>query len=299
LAKAHKPRSDRKSHLITIGQREIETHGLGTGFWGDLYHRALTVYWPVFFGSAAAIFIALNTVYALLYWLGHDPIANVAPNLPLPLSLFYFSIETLATVGYGDMHPQTDYGHFVATVEIFTGMCFLAVLTGLVFARFSQPKARFVFARHPVVTTLNGRPTLMIRIANARHNTISQATARLWLFRLEHTKEREVLRRYYELKLDRSEHPMFSLSWTLIHVIDEASAFRDMTADNFADAEGALVLNVGGVDDNSAQRLYARQIYSRPDIRWRHRYRDITSLSEHGRLLLDYTKFHEVEPENG
>jgi len=299
LAKAHKPRSDRKSHLITIGQREIETHGLGTGFWGDLYHRALTVYWPAFFGSAAAIFIVLNAVYAFLYWLGHDPIANVAPNLPLPLSLFYFSIETLATVGYGDMHPQTDYGHFVATVEIFTGMCFLAVLTGLVFARFSQPKARFVFARHPVVTTLNGRPTLMIRIANARHNTISQATARLWLFRLEHTKEREVLRRYYELKLDRNEHPMFSLSWTLIHVIDEASAFRDMTADNFADVEGALVLNVGGVDDNSAQRLYARQIYSRQDIRWQHRYRDITSLSERGRLLLDYTKFHEVEPENG
>jgi len=296
LAKAHKPRNDRKSHLITVGQREIETHGLSTGFWGDLYHRALTVYWPVFFGSAAAIFIVLNAVFAFFYWLGHEPIANVSKDLPL--SLFYFSIETLATVGYGDMHPQTDYAHLVATVEIFTGMSFLAVMTGLVFARFSQPKARFVFARHPVVTTLNGRPTLMIRIANARHNTISQATARLWLFRLEHTKEREVLRRYYELKLDRSEHPMFSLSWTLIHIIDEASAFRDMTADNFADAEGALVLNVGGVDDNSAQRLYARQIYSRPDIRWQHRYRDITSLSEKGRLLLDYTKFHEVEPES-
>jgi inward rectifier potassium channel len=137
----------------------------------------------------------------------------------------------------------------------------------------------------------------MIRIANARHNTISQATARLWLFRLEHTTEREVLRRYYELKLDRSEHPMFSLSWTLIHIIDEASPFHDMTADNFAQAEGALVLNVGGVDDNSAQRLYARQIYSRPEIRWRHRYRDITSMSEQGRLVLDYTKFHDVVPE--
>jgi len=297
LAKARKPRNGRQSHLVTIGQREIETQGLGTGFWGDLYHRALTVYWPVFFGSAAAIFVVLNAVFAFVYWLGRDPIANIATDLPRPLSLFYFSIETLATVGYGDMHPQTDYAHLVATVEIFTGMCFLAVMTGLVFARFSQPKARFVFARHPVVTTLNGQPTLMIRIANARHNTISQATARLWLFRLEHTKEREVLRRYYELKLDRSEHPMFSLSWTLIHIIDETSAFRGMTADNFADVEGALVLNVGGVDDNSAQRLHARQIYSRHDIRWRHRYSDITSLSEQGRLLLDYTKFHDVVSE--
>jgi inward rectifier potassium channel len=204
LAKARKPRNDRKSHLLTIGQREIETRGLDTGFWSDLYHRSLTVYWPVFFAIAAAIFVTLNAVFAFFYWLGDRPIANVTDDLPL--SLFYFSIETLATVGYGDMHPQTDYGHLVATIEIFTGMCLLAVMTGLVFARFSQPKARFVFARHPVVSTLNGRPTLMIRIANARHNTISQATARLWMFRLEHTKEREQLRRYYELELFREAH---------------------------------------------------------------------------------------------
>jgi inward rectifier potassium channel len=298
LAKVHRTRDGRQSHLVTIGQREIETHGLGTGFWSDLYHRSMTVYWPVFFGTAALIFVVLNAAFGFLYWLGDKPIANVADNLPLPLSLFYFSVETLATVGYGDMHPQTNYGHTVATVEIFTGMCFLAVMTGLIFARFSRPKARFVFARHPVVTMYQGEPTLMIRIANARHNTISQATARLWLFRLENTKEREQFRRYYELKLERREHPMFSLSWTLLHVIDKTSAFHGMTADNFADAEGALFLNVDGVDDSSAQRLYARQIYSRQDIRWHHRYRDITSLSAKGRLVLDYTKFHEVVPES-
>jgi len=299
LARARKKAAARasRSHLVRIGPREVETHGLGTGFWSDLYHRSMTVYWPVFFGSAALIFVLLNAAFALLYWLGRDPIANVAPDLPQPLGLFYFSIETLATVGYGDMHPQTDYGHLVATVEIFTGMCFLAVMTGLIFARFSRPKARFVFARHPVVTTYQGEPTLMIRIANARHNTISQATARLWLFRLENTRERQQFRRYYELKLERREHPMFSLSWTLLHVIDQSSAFYGMTAEDFADAEGALIVNVDGVDDNSAQRLYARQIYSRHDIRWQHRYLDITSLSEQGRLVLDYTKFHEVVPE--
>ncbi len=289
-------RTGRRSHLVTIGPREIETHGLGTGFWSDLYHRSMAVHWPGFFGSAALIFIVLNTVFAFLFWLGQDPIANVAPDLPLPLSLFYFSIETLATVGYGDMHPQTNYGHLVATIEIFTGMSFLAVMTGLIFARFSRPRAHFVFARHPVVTTYQGVPTLMIRIANARHNTISQATAQLWVFKLELTAEGEEFRRFYELKLDRSEHPMFSLSWTLLHIIDETSPIFGMTADDFADAEGALVLNVGGVDDSSAQRLYSRQLYSRTDIRWQHRYRDITSYSPTGRLLLDYTKFHDVEP---
>jgi inward rectifier potassium channel len=284
-----------KSHLVIIGDREIETRGLITGFWTDLYHRSMTVSWPVFFGSAAVIFIVLNTIYASLFYLGDHPIANVADDLPL--SLFYFSIETLATVGYGDMHPQTNYGHLVATVEIFTGMSFLAVMTGLIFARFSRPKARFVFAQYPVVANRQGVPTLMIRIANARHNTISQATARLWLIRRELTKEGETLRRFYELVLDRREHPVFSLSWTIFHEIDETSPLYRMSDADLADMDAALVLNVGGVDDNSAQRLFDRKAYAHDQIRWQHRYRDITSVSKEGRLLLDYSKFHEVTPE--
>jgi inward rectifier potassium channel len=282
---------------VRIGLREIETRGLAPAFWTDLYHRSMTVHWPAFFGFAALIFILLNAVFAFIYWLGGNPIANVSPDLPLPFSLFYFSIETLATVGYGDMHPQTSYGHLVATVEIFTGMSFLAVMTGLIFARFSRPRARFVFARHPVITTHNGQQTLMIRVAYARHNTISQATARLWLFRLEVTKEREEFRRYYELKLERREHPMFSLGWTLLHVIDKASPLHGMTAEQFAESEGALILNLGGVDDSSAQRLYARQIYAREDIRWDHRYADITGVSDDGRLVINYSRFHDVTPE--
>jgi inward rectifier potassium channel len=282
---------------VRIGLREIETRGLAPAFWTDLYHRSMTVHWPAFFGFAALIFILLNAVFAFIYWPGGNPIANVSPDLPLPFSLFYFSIETLATVGYGDMHPQTSYGHLVATVEIFTGMSFLAVMTGLIFARFSRPRARFVFARHPVITTHNGQQTLMIRVAYARHNTISQATARLWLFRLEVTKEREEFRRYYELKLERREHPMFSLGWTLLHVIDKASPLHGMTAEQFAESEGALILNLGGVDDSSAQRLYARQIYAREDIRWDHRYADITGVSDDGRLVINYSRFHDVTPE--
>jgi inward rectifier potassium channel len=286
---------ERKPHITRIGPRDIETRGLAAGFWTDLYHRSMTVYWPAFFGAAALIFVVLNATFATLYSLGDNPVANVPRHSFL--DLFYFSIETLATVGYGDMHPQTDYGHFIATVEIFTGMCFLAVMTGLVFARFSRPRARFVFARHPVVATHQGAPTLMIRIANARHNSISQATARLWLLRLETTKEHELFRRYYELKLERREHPMFSLSWTLLHVIDEASAFAGMTPGDFTAIDGALILNLDGVDDNSAQRLHARQIYMAQDIRWRHRYREITDFSGDGRLILDYGKFHDVLPE--
>ena len=300
MAKAPKPiasRSERKTHVVRIGTRIVETRGLGGGFWTDLYHRSMTVYWPVFFGSAAAIFVVLNAVFAFVFWLGDQPVANVSSELPLPLSLFYFSVETLATVGYGDMHPQSNYGHVVATVEIFTGMCFLAVMTGLIFARFSRPRARFIFAEHPVVTVHQGQPTLMIRVANARNNTISQATARLWLLRLEYTAEGYQLRRYHELKLDRRDHPMFTLSWTIFHTLDENSPLYRLTEQDLAATDASLILNVGGVDDSSAQRLYAREIYSHRDIRWNHRYRDITSFSSEGRMLIDYSLFHEVMPE--
>ena len=278
-----------------MGPREIETRGLGQGFWTDLYHRSMTVYWPVFFGTAALIFVLLNAVFAFLYSLGNEPVANVSGNSLI--DLFYFSIETLATVGYGDMHPQTNYGHTVATAEIFTGMCFLAVMTGLIFARFSRPRARFIFAEHPVVTLRDGQQTLMIRMANARHNAISRARARLWLIRVERTKEGDQLRRFYELALDRQEHPMFMLSWTLLHAIDKASPLYGATAADLAKVDAALVLAVSGVDDSSAQQLHARRIYSADDIRWQHRYRDISSTSADGRLVLDYTKFHEVTPE--
>jgi inward rectifier potassium channel len=295
LAKSRRKRSEGKSQLVRFGHREIETLGLAQGFWTDLYHRSMTVYWPVFFGGAALIFVLLNAGFAVLYLLGDQPVANV-PAKSL-LDLFYFSIETLATVGYGDMHPQTEYGHFIATVEIFTGMCFLAVLTGLVFARFSRPRARFVFADYPVVASRGGDPTLMVRLANARHNTISRATARLWLIRAERTVEGDQLRRFYELKLDRGEHPMFVLSWTLFHTIDKDSPLYGTAPAELEQSDAMLVLNVGGLDDSSAQQLYARHVYPWYDIRWQHRYRDITSISPQGRFLLDYTKFHDVVPD--
>ena len=282
------------SQIVRIANREVETRGLSTGFWTDLYHHAMTVSWPAFFAWAALVFMVLNGVFATIYGLGDKSVANVQSETFL--QFFFFSIETLATVGYGDMHPQTNYGHVVATVEIFTGMSFLAVMTGLVFARFSRPKARFVFARNAVVTSYMRRPTLMIRLANARHNTISGATAKLWLIRREDIPEGQTLRRYYELTLERQENPIFAFSWTIFHIIDEFSPLADHTPEQLAEGEGALLLTVSGFDESSAQQLWARQSYSHEDIRWQHHYADITSWAE-GRMILDYEKFHDVVPD--
>jgi inward rectifier potassium channel len=282
------------SHIARIGNRDIITRGLNTGFWTDLYHRSMTVSWPAFFAGAALVFIALNCVFAFVFFLGHEPIANVPAGSFV--DLFYFSIETLATVGYGDMHPQTHFAHAVAAVEIFTGMSLLAVMTGLVFARFSRPRARFVFAEKATVTMHEGQPTLMIRVANARHNTLSNASAALWLMRDEQTAEGQHLRRYYRLELLRQENPVFTLTWTIFHVIDQTSPLFGQSAEDLASTDAVLVLAVGGVDDNSAHALRARKGYSHDNIAWQHRYVDIMTVTTDGRVFVDYARFHDVTP---
>ena len=179
----------------------------------------MTASWPAFIAGAALVFFVFNAVFALLYWIGDQPIANVPGGAYI--DYLYFSIETLSTAGYGDMHPQTHYGHFIATVELFTGIFSMSLMTGLIFARFSRPNARLLFANNPVISSHEGQPTLMVRFANERHNIIGNATARLWMFKNVVTAEGHRIRRFDELPLLRNESPALALSWTLFHVLDE------------------------------------------------------------------------------
>src|SRR3569832_718681 len=178
-----------KSRVTTIrfGDREIIADGLRLSFWADISHRCMTASWPSFIAGAVAIFVIFNTLLGFLYWIGNDPISNV--TRADYLDYLYFSIETLSTAGYGDMHPQTHYGHFVAAVELFTGIFSMSLMTGLIFARLARPNARVLFADHPVISSHDGKPTLMIRLANERHNIIGNASARLWLLKNEMSLE--------------------------------------------------------------------------------------------------------------
>lgn len=295
MADSDKPNRARRTRLVQLGNRQIITEGLPRGFWTDLNHRAMVASWPSFFASALGIFLGLNLLFAAIYELGAEPVANAPPgNLWL---LFFFSVETLATVGYGDMHPQTLYAHVVATVEIFTGMSLIAVMTGLVFSRFSRPRARFVFAKRMVVGQHDGKETLMIRLANARQNTVAGATARLWLLTTEQTIEARPYRRYRELKLIRNENPTFALSWTVFHVIDQASPMAGLDDAKLEALDASLLLTVTGLDEQSVQDLHARATYSHRDIGWHEHYADIITPEGNGRVRIDYNKLHETEPD--
>jgi inward rectifier potassium channel len=281
-----------KAHVVRFGDREVITEGLNLSFWADISHRCMTASWPGFIGGAALVFIAFNAIFALLYWMGDQPIANVPGGQYI--DYLYFSIETLSTAGYGDMHPQTHYGHFIATIELFTGIFSMSLMTGLIFARFSRPSARLLFADSPVISDHEGQPNLMIRLANERHNVISNATARLWLFKNILSKEGQQFRRFYELSLIRNESPALSLSWTLFHAIDENSPLYGLNADDLVAINAALVVVVTGYDVVAAQTVHARKTYEHSDIRFGHRYAEILGKTDDGRLRIDYGRFHET-----
>src|ERR1700681_5022851 len=281
-----------KPQIVRFGDREVVTEGLRLSFWADISHRCMIASWPAFIGGAVQVFVAFNAFFALFYWIGDQPISNVQDGAYI--DYLYFSIETLSTAGYGDMHPQSHYGHFIAAVELFTGIFSMSLMTGLIFTRFSRPRARLLFAENPVISSHDGKPTLMVRFANERHNIIGNATARLWLLKNVVSMEGRPLRRFYELPLVRNEHPALALSWTLYHVLDEESPLYGLNADDLDASKVSLIVVVSGYDVVAAQTVHARRSYDHSDIRFGQRYADIIGTSEDGRIRIDYGRVHET-----
>ncbi len=282
---------------IRLGARDVVSEGLSTEVLQDLYHHFMTVSWTRLFATIVAFFLLFDVLFGCLYDFVPGCIANLNP--PGFLGAFFFSVETLATVGYGDMHPQTLYGHVVAMIEIFTGLLMLAVITGIMFARFSRPKARFMFAKLAVVRPLDGQLTLMFRAANARQNVVQEASAVLRMLRDEVTPEGFRLRRIVDLPLVRSQHPVFSLGWNLMHAIDQESPLRLETAESLAATQSLFILSLSGTDETTGQTLMARAEYPSGAIRWNATFTDILEVQPDGSLHIDYGKFDEVEALEG
>ncbi|HEV2551337.1 MAG TPA: ion channel [Stellaceae bacterium] len=260
----------------------------------DLYHRLLTIPWPGFFAAIAIAYGLFNIVFGMLYALQPGAVANAHPGSFG--DAFFFSVQTMATIGYGDMHPATFYANAVVTVEVLLGMTGLALATGLMFARFSRPTARVIFSRKAVIAPYNGAPTLMFRAANQRRNQILEAQISVAMLRNEVTAEGKVMRRFYDLALARSRTPMFSLTWTVMHELDEKSPFYRCTSQSLEASEAEIVITLIGIDETFAQTIHARHTYGGADIVWNHRFADILSRLEDGTRVIDYRRFDELVP---
>ncbi|MCW2273376.1 potassium transporter [Rhodoblastus acidophilus] len=284
-----------KARKIRVADREFLARGLKPSLFGDLFHNSMRLSWPAFFAGFAVYFLTMNLLFASLFHLGGDCIANARPGSFL--DKFFFSVETLATVGYGDMHPANAYAHLVVTAEIFTGLSTLAVFTGLIFARFSRPRARVIFAEALVIGPHQGETTLMARLANARHSVVTEAEADLWLIYAETTLEGRRFVRFRPLPLAHRRNPIFVLSWTLFHTIDESSPLHGLTRDDLKAMDARILLVFNGHDEASGQTLVVRRGYHFDELRFNHVYADIGAQpTEEGALQeIDYRKIHQTE----
>ena len=258
----------------------------------DFYHWILTLTWTRFFGVVAAAFIALNTLYATLFSLSPGAVKDANGFL----DLFFFSVETLATIGYGEMSPQSHYGHFLVVTEAFVGIAFSAVVTGLTFARFARPQARLLFSDKLVVGKRDGVPHLMLRVANWRRNQIIDAQITVLVLMTETTKEGDTMRRPLALKLVRDKNPIFALTWTVMHAIDEGSPFFGEGAmDKLREMRADIFVTLYGLDETLMQTVVARFRYSLEDIVFNARFGDLLTVRDDGTRVIDYDRFHDIE----
>ncbi len=257
----------------------------------------LTLSWPRFLLLVGALYLITNLAFAGAFYLVPGSVSNARPGRFI--DVVFFSIETLATVGYGYMNPGSTYGHVVASAEILLGMVEVAAVTGLLFARFSRPTSRIVFSDVAVVTNFNGVPTLMLRTGNERNNLIIEADVRAALVRREVTLEGQMFTRFYDLALDRDHSGVFALSWTVMHRIDSGSPLFGMTREDLHDSVTTLTVSISGMDDTLNDFVHARQSYAAEHIHFGYRFVDILSDKVGDVRVLDFSKFHDIVPDGG
>lgn len=275
-----------RSNIALVGARQ---HPLT-----DLYHRLLSMPWPVLIALLGLFYVSANAMFATLYVLGGDVIEHARPHSFL--DAFFFSIQTMATIGYGTMAPRGLYANSLVALESLVGLLGFAVATGLMYSKFAQPRARVLFSNVALVTRREGMPCLIFRMANQRANQLVEAHLRAVIATNSFTAEGEPIRRVEDLRFLRSESPVFAFSWTAIHPMDELSPLHGLSAAELAERDAEIIVVLSGIDDTFSQTVHARRSYVAAEIVWNARFVDVLSVSADGRRSVDLTRFHDVVP---
>jgi len=290
--KSHRPAREPRIISREWQPRRAVVKGQDGTQWMDVYHFIRSAPWWVFFVGVGAVFALVNTIFALLYMADPRGIENAHGFW----DYFLFSVQTIGSANYTVLLPRSIYANVVVSVEAFFGILNLALITGVTFARFSRPYARIIFSEVAVITPFNGVPTLMFRAANQRGNQILDASISVSLARQMITAEGIVMRRFEELKLVRARTPLFALSWTVMHQIDEASPLYGITVETLHDLQVEVIILLSGTDDALSEIIYARHSYTPDEMLWNRRFVDVIALTPAGRRVVDLRHFHETEP---
>ncbi len=289
-ARPNRPPKYRSRREIRLGFQDGRTKTPFRLEFIDPYYWLMEIRWPAFMAATVLCFLLINLLFALIYLALPGSVANAQPGSIY--DAFFFSVDTLATIGYGNMYPASRLGHGVAVVEIFIGLFYLAAVTGLVFARFSRPRHGLLFSRIAVIGRYKGKPALMVRVAWTRSFPLLDAVAQLsWLEQVQHSDGKS-FRRLRELELERNHNPIVGLGWTLVHVLpDDSDILEALERDDTV----LLTANVSGTDMLLASPSQSLQRYRRGDILADHEFVEMISEDQDG-ICLDLRNLHLTQP---
>ena len=292
-------RESRQRLLNRDGSFNVSRSGLGFLESFAPYHLLLTISWTGFLGVVTVLYLALNLVFAMAYQLcGPDALVGAGAGMlgGRFSQAFFFSIQTFATIGYGQIAPNGTAANIVVTVEALVGLMYQALATGLLFARFTRPTAALLFSRHAIVGPYGEGRGLMFRIVNRRRNEIIGLEAQVLFSAVESDGRGGQTRRYTQLPLERNKVAFFPLSWTIVHPIDGASPLAGRTPEDLDLAQAEILVLLSGIDEAVEQTVHARSSYRSDEIVWNARFQSMfLHPDERSRIAVDVSRIHEIE----
>jgi len=259
----------------------------------DIYFFLMEGSWTRVVVTVLLAFLASNVCFAALYLFQPDAISMTHHDSFA--DAFFFSVQTMSTIGYGTMSPETTYGHIIVTIEAAVGLLGVALVTGMMFAKASKPRASVLFSKPVLISQYQGKPTLVFRLGNARGNELVDANLQASILTEEVSSEGHHLRRILDLELVRNQSPFFFLTWTVMHVLDENSPLFGVDWQHPERHLSGLVVILTGHDGTYGQKVHARHIYYPDDIHNNRHFVDVLAQLPDGRLMVDYARFHETE----
>ena len=280
------------------GSFNVTRHGMPVWDFLHPYHRLLRISWIAFFALVAGSYVAINLLFAWAYLLcgpGALEGAGTASESGSFADAFFFSVQTLATIGYGKITPSGLAANLVVAAEALAGALSFALITGILFARFSRPTARIAFSQTAIVAPYRDGRALMFRIANARSNELTDVRATVSLGMFEYRNGKRV-RRFHQLALERDQVTFLPTQWVIVHPIDAQSPLAQSTKGSLEEADAEVVILLSGTDETFSQTVQTRSSYKHYEINWGARFRDIQILDGGGHVTLDVRRLHEWEP---
>lgn len=265
----------------------------------DLYHLFLSMRWRTMFLFVTLTYLMVNVLFGSAYFFaGPHALNGTRATEPWAhwIECFFFSVQTLATIGYGGVSPNSLFAHLLVTIEALVGLIGLALITGIVFSRFARPTARVRFSDFALITRIDGKPCLVFRMANTRLNQIAEAQVRVVLARYESTEEGTSYRELYDLRLERDRSPLFSMTWMIVHTIDKDSPLLGQSQESIRASDTEIITTMTGTDETFSQTVHSRFSYAADDLKWNVDFEDMISRDDDGYLSVRLEKISTTRP---